>query len=140
MKIWFRKLNDIAIKSLTPKARSFDVFTTETFELMVAISSGIKINWSNFLYDIIVVIVSIPDKQYRGFVVPIYRLLERCKVQMGHSSALHIHKMINKKSIATYKAKNIITKEYLLKVKKEIVEAKKKKSPRKAQVKKKLGG
>lgn len=104
---------------------------------MVSISYGIKINWSTFLYNILVAIISIPDEQYQGFVLLICRLIKRCKVQIRHSSALHIHRVLNENSIAAYKAKNNITKDDLLQVNKAASE-KKKKSPGKGQVKSKL--
>ncbi|KZV54908.1 hypothetical protein F511_31331 [Dorcoceras hygrometricum] len=44
MKVEFRLLNDIVAKCLTAKAGSFDVVTGKMFEIMVAISAGIKVN------------------------------------------------------------------------------------------------
>lgn len=41
---------------------------------------------------------------------------------MGPSMVLHAHKMLNEKSISVYKAKNVVTRDDLLKVKKETVE------------------
>lgn len=46
MKVEYRLLNDIVEKSLTSKAGSFDAFTIEMLEMMVAICIRIKINWS----------------------------------------------------------------------------------------------
>ncbi|KZV49319.1 hypothetical protein F511_38899 [Dorcoceras hygrometricum] len=43
MKVEYRLLHDIVAKSLSVKAGSFDVATTEKFEMMVAISAGLKI-------------------------------------------------------------------------------------------------
>ncbi|KZV58740.1 hypothetical protein F511_18765 [Dorcoceras hygrometricum] len=44
MKIEFRLLHDIVAKALCSKAGSFDVVTSEKFDLMVAISTGLKIS------------------------------------------------------------------------------------------------
>ena len=52
MKFEYRLLNDIMAKPLTAKARPFDAFTTDRLEIMVAISKGMSINWSdNSLQD-----------------------------------------------------------------------------------------
>ncbi|KZV20542.1 hypothetical protein F511_32044 [Dorcoceras hygrometricum] len=42
MKMEFRLLHDIVAKALCEKARSFDMVTSEKFDLMVAISAGLK--------------------------------------------------------------------------------------------------
>lgn len=101
MKIEFRLLNDIVAKSLTAKARLFDSFSTEKVELMLAIYSGSRSTgpllsttylWLYYLYQ---------RSNNDLFRIKINcHLLEQCKVQMGHSSALHIHKLL-KKSITT---------------------------------------
>ncbi|KZV28688.1 hypothetical protein F511_12214 [Dorcoceras hygrometricum] len=48
MKMKYRLLNDIVAKALCAKASSFDVVTSEKFDLMVAISAGLKVFVSNF--------------------------------------------------------------------------------------------
>ncbi|KZV38864.1 hypothetical protein F511_06922 [Dorcoceras hygrometricum] len=50
MKMEFRLLHDIVAKALCAKAGSFDVVTSEKFDLMVAISAGLKVNWAHKLY------------------------------------------------------------------------------------------
>ncbi|KZV52013.1 hypothetical protein F511_10233 [Dorcoceras hygrometricum] len=53
MKVDYRLLNDIVAKSLTAKAGSFDAVTTERLNIMVAISTGIKVNWAHVLFTIL---------------------------------------------------------------------------------------
>ncbi|KZV49946.1 hypothetical protein F511_40824 [Dorcoceras hygrometricum] len=52
LKIEFRVLSDILAKSVTVKARSFDVVTHERFLMMTAINGGVKINWGRLLFNI----------------------------------------------------------------------------------------
>ncbi|KZV26379.1 hypothetical protein F511_38572, partial [Dorcoceras hygrometricum] len=44
MKIEFRLLHDIVAKALCAKAGSFDMVTSEKFDLMVAVTAGLKVN------------------------------------------------------------------------------------------------
>ncbi|KZV54835.1 hypothetical protein F511_39140 [Dorcoceras hygrometricum] len=60
MKVEYRPLHDIVAKSLSSKIGSFDVVTTERFEIIVAISTGLKINWVHFLFKTLVGMVSLP--------------------------------------------------------------------------------
>ncbi|KZV48619.1 hypothetical protein F511_26973 [Dorcoceras hygrometricum] len=84
MKVGYILLNDIVTNSLTAKAGSFDVVTTERFDMMVAINIGLKINWEH---------LSI--------------LLENLvKADLGESVALHPLKVLNSKSVLTYLKKN----------------------------------
>ncbi|KZV43828.1 hypothetical protein F511_24415 [Dorcoceras hygrometricum] len=49
MKMVYRLLHDIVAKELCAKAGSFDVVTSEKFDLMVAISASLKVNWAQIL-------------------------------------------------------------------------------------------
>ncbi|KZV17396.1 hypothetical protein F511_43031 [Dorcoceras hygrometricum] len=49
MKMEYLLLHDIVAKPLCAKAGSFDVVTSEKFDLMVAISDGFKVNWAQVL-------------------------------------------------------------------------------------------
>ncbi|KZV32002.1 hypothetical protein F511_34558 [Dorcoceras hygrometricum] len=52
MKVEYRLLNDIVTKSLTAKVGSFDAITLEQFEMMVAISTEMKVDWASVLFGI----------------------------------------------------------------------------------------
>ncbi|KZV21368.1 hypothetical protein F511_10936 [Dorcoceras hygrometricum] len=62
----YRLLNDIVGKSLTAKADSFDIVTTEWFDMMVAINTRIKINCAHMLFQTLATMVSSPGKQSQG--------------------------------------------------------------------------
>lgn len=70
-----RLLNDIVEKSLTVKAGSFDCFIVERLEMMIVISTRIKINYSTVLFNILVAMISTLDIQHQGYVVQICYLL-----------------------------------------------------------------
>lgn len=75
MKVEYRLLNDIVAKPLTTKGGSFDTFIVERLEMMIVISVDIKINWSTILFNILVAMISTPDKQHQGYDVQICYLL-----------------------------------------------------------------
>ncbi|KZV57387.1 hypothetical protein F511_32356 [Dorcoceras hygrometricum] len=107
MKADYRLLHDIVAKSLSAKVGSFDVTTTERFDMMVTISVGLKINWGHVLFKTLVSMFYSPGKQSPGYVVHISILLEKLvKVDLGESVALHPLKMLNKKFVLTYLKKN----------------------------------
>ncbi|KZV15759.1 hypothetical protein F511_32157 [Dorcoceras hygrometricum] len=107
IKVEYQLLHDIVAKSLCAKAGSFDVVTSENFEMMVAINSGLKVNWGHILFQTLVAMVYIPGKQSQGFVVPLSILLEKLvKEDLGDSLALHPLKVLNNKSVLTYMKKN----------------------------------
>ncbi|KZV55762.1 ABC transporter C family member 14 [Dorcoceras hygrometricum] len=65
MKVEYR--NDIVEKSLCVKAGSFNLVTSEKFDMMVAISAGLKVNWGHILFQTLVAMVYIPGKKSQGF-------------------------------------------------------------------------
>ncbi|KZV39041.1 hypothetical protein F511_29798 [Dorcoceras hygrometricum] len=77
----FRLLHDIAAKSLSAKTGSFDVVTTEKFEMMVAISSGMKIDWGHILFQTLVSMVYMPGKQSQGYIVQLSLLMEKLEIK-----------------------------------------------------------
>ncbi|KZV23465.1 hypothetical protein F511_35019 [Dorcoceras hygrometricum] len=84
MKVEYRLLHDIVAKSMSAKAGSFDVVTMEKFEMMLVISTGLKVNWMHMLFKKIATMVSTPGKQSQGYVVPLSILLEKLvKVELG---------------------------------------------------------
>ncbi|KZV16224.1 hypothetical protein F511_11129 [Dorcoceras hygrometricum] len=77
MKMEFRLLHDIIAKALCAKAGSFDMVTSEKFDLMVAISAGVKVNWAQFLFQVPLGMVNNPKRQSQGFAVHVSVLLEK---------------------------------------------------------------
>ncbi|KZV36708.1 hypothetical protein F511_36813 [Dorcoceras hygrometricum] len=53
MPIEFRLLHDIVAKALCTKAGSFDQVTSETLDLMIAITAGLKVNWAQILFQVL---------------------------------------------------------------------------------------
>ncbi|KZV20962.1 myosin-6-like [Dorcoceras hygrometricum] len=103
MKVEYRLLHDIVAKALCAKAGSFDIVTSEKFDLMVAISAGLKV-----LFQTLVAMVHKPTKQSQGFAVQLSVLLERLvKADLGESVKLHSLKVLNKRSVHTYMKKNL---------------------------------
>ncbi|KZV17031.1 hypothetical protein F511_20830 [Dorcoceras hygrometricum] len=108
MKIEYRLLHDIVAKKLCAKAGSIDVVTSEKFDLMVAISAGLKVNWAQVLFHILIAMVHNPSRQSQCFVVQFSVLLKRLvKSDLGKAVKLHPQKMLNNKSIHTYMKKNL---------------------------------
>ncbi|KZV52921.1 hypothetical protein F511_19077 [Dorcoceras hygrometricum] len=104
MKVEYRLLNDIVAKLLMAKVGSFDVVTTERLDIMVAVTVGIKINWAHVLFHILAAMVSMPGNQSYGYGVQLSLLLEKLvKADPGESVALHPLKVLNTKSVHTYK-------------------------------------
>lgn len=99
MKLEYKLLNDIMAISLTAKAGTFNGFNIESLEKMIAITVGVKVNYFVFLFNILIAVISTPEKQHHGLTVPIYRLLEKCRAQIGQSSVLNYHKVLNEKPI-----------------------------------------
>ncbi|KZV48738.1 hypothetical protein F511_24058 [Dorcoceras hygrometricum] len=58
MNMEFRLLHDIVANALCAKAGSFDMVTSEKFDLMVAISAGLKVNWAPILFQVLVNMVN----------------------------------------------------------------------------------
>ncbi|KZV58117.1 ABC transporter C family member 8-like [Dorcoceras hygrometricum] len=107
-------------------ALSFDAVTSKCFDMMVVISAGIKVKWTSVLFGILIAMVATSAKQSQGFVVQLSRLLERISgIENGKSIALHPLKVLNIKSIHTYKMKNAPSISELLKERSRL-EAKKK--------------
>ncbi|KZV53615.1 hypothetical protein F511_40040 [Dorcoceras hygrometricum] len=63
MKVEYRLLHDIVAKALYAKADSFDVVTSERFDLMMSISAGLQVNWGHILFQTLVAKVHTPSRQ-----------------------------------------------------------------------------
>ncbi|KZV18959.1 hypothetical protein F511_24786 [Dorcoceras hygrometricum] len=59
------------VLSLSAKAGSFDVVTVECFDVMVAISTGLRINWSSVLFRNFTDMFASPVPQSQGYTLQI---------------------------------------------------------------------
>ncbi|KZV48181.1 hypothetical protein F511_20366 [Dorcoceras hygrometricum] len=63
---------------------SFDVVTSEKFDLMVAISAGLQVNWAQVLFQTLMAMVNMSTKQSQGFAVQVSTLLQNLvKADLG---------------------------------------------------------
>ncbi|KZV58030.1 hypothetical protein F511_20434 [Dorcoceras hygrometricum] len=72
MKIEFRLLHDIVAKALSTKAGSFDQVTTERLDIIIAITAGLKVNWAQILFQVLLNMVKTPKRQSQGFAIQTY--------------------------------------------------------------------
>ncbi|KZV41947.1 hypothetical protein F511_28858 [Dorcoceras hygrometricum] len=79
MKMEYLLMNDIVAKALCVKAGSFDVVTSEKFDLMVAISDSLRVNWAHVLFQTLVEMMNTPTTQSQGFVVQVSVLIAPTK-------------------------------------------------------------
>ncbi|KZV17012.1 hypothetical protein F511_27876 [Dorcoceras hygrometricum] len=108
MKMEYRLLHDIVSKALCAKDGSFDMVTSEKFDLMVAISAGLKVNWAQILFNTLLAMVNNPSSQSQGYAVQISILLGTLvKANLGESVNLQPHKVVTGKSMANYIKKNL---------------------------------
>ncbi|KZV24470.1 hypothetical protein F511_19101 [Dorcoceras hygrometricum] len=75
MKMEYHLLDDIVAKALCAKGGSFDVVTSNKFDMIVAISAGLKGNLAQVLFQTLVVMVNMPTKKSQGFAVQSIRLM-----------------------------------------------------------------
>ncbi|KZV40494.1 hypothetical protein F511_23831 [Dorcoceras hygrometricum] len=101
MKMEFQLLHDIVAKALCAKAGSFDIVTSEKFDLMVTISAGLIVNWGQLLFQVLKNMVNNPKRKSQGFAVT-----ELVKDNLGESVKLHPQKVLTSKSVHTYIKKN----------------------------------
>ncbi|KZV40705.1 hypothetical protein F511_32591 [Dorcoceras hygrometricum] len=69
MKIEFRLLHDIVAKVLCAKAGSFDQVTSEKLDIMIAITVGLRVNWAQILFQVLLNMVKTPKQQSQGFAI-----------------------------------------------------------------------
>ncbi|KZV30176.1 hypothetical protein F511_20806 [Dorcoceras hygrometricum] len=108
MKMEYRLLHDVVAKALCAKAGTFDMVTSEKYDLMVEISASLKVNWAQVLFQVLVAKVNSPNRQSQGFAVQLSVFLEHLvKVDLGESVMLHTQKVLKNKSVHTYIKKNL---------------------------------
>ncbi|KZV17616.1 hypothetical protein F511_33335 [Dorcoceras hygrometricum] len=94
---------------------------------MVAINTGLKVNWASLLFNILTAMVATPAKQSHGCAMQLSRLLEKFPgIDLRESTDLHPLKVLNTKSIHTYRLKNVTTVSEFTMGKRHIVEGEKK--------------
>ncbi|KZV58014.1 patatin-like protein 2 [Dorcoceras hygrometricum] len=103
MKIEFRLLGDILVKTIYVKAGSFDAVTHERFLLMTAITCGVKINWSSLVFDILKAMVTPGSRQARGYAIQICVLLKNVpSLELGESRAFPSSRILTEKTVHRY--------------------------------------
>ncbi|KZV47424.1 patatin-like protein 2 [Dorcoceras hygrometricum] len=103
MKIEFRLLSDILAKTIFVKAGSFDAVTHERFLLMTAIISGVKINWSKLLFDILKDMATPGSRQAKVFAIQICVLLKNVPgLELGDSKAFPSPRILTEKTVHMY--------------------------------------
>ncbi|KZV54104.1 hypothetical protein F511_28863 [Dorcoceras hygrometricum] len=103
MKIEFRLLGDILVKTIYVKVGSFDAVTHERFLLMTVITCGMKINWSSLVFDILKNMVTPGSRKAKGYAIQIYVLLKNVPcLELGESRAFPSSKILIEKTFHRY--------------------------------------
>ncbi|KZV51329.1 hypothetical protein F511_12024 [Dorcoceras hygrometricum] len=107
LKYEFRLLNDILTKSISVKVGSFDAVTHERFLMMTAIHFGIKVNWSEILFEVLKEMVDRTTRRAKGFAAQICVLLKGDPaVTLGEAKTFPPLKILSEKTVNTYVATN----------------------------------
>ncbi|KZV29208.1 hypothetical protein F511_37746 [Dorcoceras hygrometricum] len=108
MKMEFLLLHDLLAKVPCVKDGSFDMVTSKNFDLIVAISAGLKVNWAQILFNTLLAMVNNPTRQSQGYAIQISVLLENLvKADLGESVKMQTQKVLTTKSVVTYVKKNL---------------------------------
>ncbi|KZV21057.1 hypothetical protein F511_32369 [Dorcoceras hygrometricum] len=103
MKIEFCLLGDILAKTIFVKAGSFDAVTHERLLLMTSIISGVNINWSRLLFDILKDMATPGSRQAKGFAIQICVLLKNVPgLELGDSKAFPSPIILTEKTVHRY--------------------------------------
>ncbi|KZV27303.1 adoMet-dependent rRNA methyltransferase spb1 [Dorcoceras hygrometricum] len=107
LKCEFCLLNDILAKSITVKAGSFDAVTHERFLMVTAIHFGVKVNWSEILFEVLKEMVDRTTRRAKGFAAQICVLLKGdLAVTLGEAKTFPPLKILSEKMVHTYIATN----------------------------------
>ncbi|KZV55944.1 hypothetical protein F511_10262 [Dorcoceras hygrometricum] len=94
-------------KELCAKVGSFDQVTSEKLEIMIAISAGLKVNWAQILFQVLLNMVKNPKRQSQGFATQVSAFLQHLvKENLGNSVKLHSQKVLTINSVQTYIKRN----------------------------------
>ncbi|KZV49231.1 hypothetical protein F511_26353 [Dorcoceras hygrometricum] len=103
MKLQYRLLSDILVKTLYVKAGSFDAVTRDRFMLMTAITCDVKINWSNLLFGILKDMMTPGSRQAKGFAIQICVILKNVPgLELGESRAFPASSVLTAKTVHRY--------------------------------------
>ncbi|KZV19241.1 hypothetical protein F511_20977 [Dorcoceras hygrometricum] len=103
MKFEYRLLCDIMAKTISVKAGSFNAITMEKFLMLTSIVCGVRINWTNILFNILKKMVSPGSRQAKGYAVQISLLLENVpNLELGESSEFTSTKILTEKTVHLY--------------------------------------
>lgn len=75
LRLEYQVFADVVAKGLLIKVGSFDAMTTEKFQAMTAIVIGIKVNWSQVIFNIMKAMM-LPRKNLFGFSLQWSRIFE----------------------------------------------------------------
>ncbi|KZV34680.1 hypothetical protein F511_21795 [Dorcoceras hygrometricum] len=82
--------------------------TSEKLDLMMAISAGLKVKWSQILFTTLLSMVNNPKRQSQGYDLQIRFLLDKLvKADLGEPVKLHPRKILTGKSVTTYIKNNL---------------------------------
>ncbi|KZV39261.1 hypothetical protein F511_27715 [Dorcoceras hygrometricum] len=103
MKLEFRLLCDIMAKTISVKAGSFDSLTQEKFQMITAVTCGVKVNWSSVLFNILKNMVTPATRQAKGYAIQISLLLENVQnLELGESTEFPSSKIMTEKTVHRY--------------------------------------
>ncbi|KZV17127.1 hypothetical protein F511_22245 [Dorcoceras hygrometricum] len=107
LKIQYHLLHDILAKTIYVKAGSFDAVTRDRFMLMTAITCYVKVNWSNFLFNVLKEMVTPGSRQAKGFAIQICAILKTVPgLVLGESRVFPASRVLTEKTIHRYVAVN----------------------------------
>ncbi|KZV38764.1 hypothetical protein F511_27997 [Dorcoceras hygrometricum] len=100
MKIEYRLLHDILVKTLFVKVGSFDAVTQERFMLMTAITFDVKVNWINLLFGVLKAMVTPGSRQAKGFAIQIGVILQKVPgLDLGDSRPFPTSRVLTEKTV-----------------------------------------
>ncbi|KZV58046.1 hypothetical protein F511_38551 [Dorcoceras hygrometricum] len=103
LKIAYRLLNDILVKTIYVKAGSFDAVTRDRFMLMTAITFDVKVNWSSLLFGILKEMVTPGSRQAKGYAIQICALLKNIPgLELGESKSFPVPRVLTEKMVHRY--------------------------------------
>ncbi|KZV15525.1 patatin-like protein 2 [Dorcoceras hygrometricum] len=103
MKIQYRLLHDILVKTIYVKVGSLDSVTRDRFMLMTVITFDVKINWSSLLFGVLREMATPGSWQAKGYAIHICVLLRNVPgLELGESKTFPVHRVLNEKTVHRY--------------------------------------
>ncbi|KZV30299.1 hypothetical protein F511_36475 [Dorcoceras hygrometricum] len=89
------------------KSWSFDQVTSEKLDIMIAITTRLKVNWAQILFQVLLNMVKTPKRQSQGFAIQVSALMQHLvKENLGEWVKMHPHKVLTSNSVHTYIKRN----------------------------------